>query len=254
MLKPITKTGFTLTELLIVIAIIAILISILFPVMMSAREKARQAACASNIKQIGLAILQYVQDSDEVFPIDNALPQNPHGAWYWTNLIYPYVQNTAVFNCPSFDGINHVANGYAPPPDIGDRLDYGINVSLVSTDACDFAQCAQPISKVNFPSETCLIGDDQGDGHPGENIGWNGSIGSAGFGHCGWPNLWYSTTDPAPGAPGPTSWTGPDCRHLGRATICFCDGHAATLGYNTLYYPPVGVAPANFRLWHLDAQ
>ena len=60
--------GFTLIELLVVIAIIAILAAILFPVFAQARGKARQAACLSNLKQLGLATLMYAQDYDEMFP------------------------------------------------------------------------------------------------------------------------------------------------------------------------------------------
>jgi prepilin-type N-terminal cleavage/methylation domain-containing protein len=64
-----TKLGFTLIELLVVIAIIAILAAILFPVFAKVREKARQTTCTSNEKQIGLGILQYVQDYDETYPL-----------------------------------------------------------------------------------------------------------------------------------------------------------------------------------------
>jgi prepilin-type N-terminal cleavage/methylation domain-containing protein len=62
--------GFTLIELLVVIAIIAILAAILFPVFARARENARRSSCQSNMKQIGLSLLQYVQDYDEVLPAD----------------------------------------------------------------------------------------------------------------------------------------------------------------------------------------
>src|SRR5471030_268187 len=68
------KRGFTLIELLVVIAIIAILAAILFPVFARARENARRASCQSNLKQLGLATLQYVQDYDERYPMDHTDP------------------------------------------------------------------------------------------------------------------------------------------------------------------------------------
>jgi prepilin-type N-terminal cleavage/methylation domain-containing protein len=64
-----SRRGFTLIELLVVIAIIAILASILFPVFARAREKARQASCVSNAKQIVMGTLMYSQDNDEVCPL-----------------------------------------------------------------------------------------------------------------------------------------------------------------------------------------
>ena len=73
------RRGFTLIELLVVIAIIAILAAILFPVFAKAREKARQASCQSNEKQLGLAFLQYVQDNDEKFPANFRRPMGLAG-------------------------------------------------------------------------------------------------------------------------------------------------------------------------------
>ncbi|HHX40945.1 MAG TPA: DUF1559 domain-containing protein, partial [Armatimonadetes bacterium] len=67
------RTGFTLIELLVVIAIIAILAAILLPVFARARENARKSTCQSNLKQMGLAVMQYVQDYDEVYPIGGML-------------------------------------------------------------------------------------------------------------------------------------------------------------------------------------
>ncbi len=100
-------TGFTLIELLVVIAIIAILAAILFPVFAKAREKARQTTCESNMKQIGLAVLQYNQDNDEVMP--SATYGNPSGCWTyysWRFAIYPYIKATGVYTCPSNTNIN----------------------------------------------------------------------------------------------------------------------------------------------------
>jgi len=96
--------AFTLIELLVVIAIIAILAAILFPVFAQAREKARATACLSNLKQIGLAVQQYVQDYDETYPngtdnwIVGTTAANVGG---WAGQIYPYVKSAGAFICPS---------------------------------------------------------------------------------------------------------------------------------------------------------
>src|SRR5438105_15312315 len=77
------RSAFTLIELLVVIAIVAILAAILFPVFAQAREKARQAGCLSNLKQLGLAQSMYTQDYDETLP--KAIHQMPDGSlfpWY----------------------------------------------------------------------------------------------------------------------------------------------------------------------------
>lgn len=104
------RNGFTLIELLVVIAIIAILAAILFPVFAKAREKARQSSCASNLKQLSLAIMGYTQDYDEtlvftvaVVPADYLGAHSVCGAYrgHWTGATTPYVKNTQVFVCPS---------------------------------------------------------------------------------------------------------------------------------------------------------
>ena len=94
------KRAFTLIELLVVIAIIAILASILFPAFARARENARRASCMSNLKQIGLGIMQYTQDYDESFPF--AGNEYPIAAGVdFPNLLQPYTKSTAIFVCPS---------------------------------------------------------------------------------------------------------------------------------------------------------
>jgi len=96
------KSGFTLIELLVVIAIIAILAAILFPVFAKVREKARQTACLSNMKQLGLALTQYTQDNDETFPSGMFQNRGPgaNAGCGWAGQIYPYVKSVAVFRCP----------------------------------------------------------------------------------------------------------------------------------------------------------
>ena len=100
--------AFTLIELLVVIAIIALLGSILFPVFSRARENARRASCASNLKQLGLGLFQYSQDYDEQFPLGLGyflIPTNPGVDYFpgdgWASQIMPYVKNTQIFDCPS---------------------------------------------------------------------------------------------------------------------------------------------------------
>src|SRR5215470_7938316 len=91
------RTGFTLIELLVVIAIIAILAAILFPVFAQARSKARAISCLSNMKQLGLGMMMYVQDYDETYPTSwNAWGQTSAWGIYpqvWCDMIYPYVKN-----------------------------------------------------------------------------------------------------------------------------------------------------------------
>jgi prepilin-type N-terminal cleavage/methylation domain-containing protein/prepilin-type processing-associated H-X9-DG protein len=87
--------AFTLIELLVVIAIISILAAIMFPVFARARENARRASCMSNLKQIGLGVMMYVEDYDETYPY------NRLSGVYWMDGLKPYVKNTQVFVCPS---------------------------------------------------------------------------------------------------------------------------------------------------------
>jgi prepilin-type N-terminal cleavage/methylation domain-containing protein/prepilin-type processing-associated H-X9-DG protein len=93
------RSGFTLIELLVVIAIIAILAAILFPVFAQARDKARQATCLSNVKQLSLAFGMYTQDHDERMIFWNPSIEYPMNRYQ--NRIQLYIKNNAVWNCPS---------------------------------------------------------------------------------------------------------------------------------------------------------
>ncbi|HEY3331218.1 MAG TPA: DUF1559 domain-containing protein [Capsulimonadaceae bacterium] len=129
--KP-RQTGFTLIELLVVIAIIAILAAILFPVFAKAREKARQSACQSNMRQIGIGILSYAQDYDEKFPCDSPTSGSaPTGNW--TAEVNIYTKSGQIFRCPNDAG------AFSTPIV---NYSYGYNGNLAGVNSAKFASPA----------------------------------------------------------------------------------------------------------------
>ncbi len=146
------RGGFTVIELLVVIAIIAILAAILFPVFAKAREAARQSSCASNLKQLSLGLLMYVQDYDETMP--GSAPGDAPSRWgHWVpgiwvsaaapsqvdqGAVYSYVKNANVFRCPSDPNANTK------------RLSYSMN------SVCGF----RPIAAAQTVSSTPLLVDE----------------------------------------------------------------------------------------------
>jgi len=159
------RRGFTLIELLVVIAIIAILAAILFPVFARAREKARQTSCLSNVKQMGLGMLMYAQDYDEMFPGMSIGPVR-HSAvvpehtkfnewhvgadWFdcWSNGIYPYIKNVQIFLCPSY-GSSCYGVAYGLPA-------LGINAAQTGTTAI-FGRPS--MGTIKRPAEIMMIGE-----------------------------------------------------------------------------------------------
>ena len=108
--------GFTLMELLVVISVIVILAALLFPTFARARENARRASCMSNMKQIGLGIMQYTQDYDERYPFTGI--EYPDTPGKLPQVLDPYVKNTKIFKCPSDSSAIGALSNYlatAPP-------------------------------------------------------------------------------------------------------------------------------------------
>lgn len=164
------RSGFTLIELLVVIAIIAILAAILFPVFAKAREKARQISCASNLRQLGLGMLQYTQDYDETYP-----GWNPNNTWpptlagfennnwntgaNWESAIYPYVKSVNVYECPD-----------APYPLNSYAYNWGIANGLPGAHGC----WGTAISALTSPSNTVMLFEWYGNGNPPPADGGSG--------------------------------------------------------------------------------
>lgn len=219
------KKGFTLIELLVVIAIIAILAAILFPVFAKAREKARQTSCLSNMKQLGVAVLSYVQDYDETLPNTWYGPGAWPGAYQWPQAVYPYIKNWQVFLCPSDSGRNIVSNNGAA----GSSLSYAFSVAYYSGSGVAGVSASGPANKalaaVQDPAGTVIMTESTG----GTETGWANIAGQP-------ANL--------------TTWMGTAARHNDGVNVNFIDGHAK-------WYRPSGLSNLNannvYTMWSIEA-
>jgi len=164
------KSAFTLIELLVVIAIIAILAAILFPVFAQAREKARQASCSSNCRQIGLAVMMYAEDYDQSYPLYVHAPK--HDQW-WYETIQPYAKNKKIFTCPSVKRRKDVAL------DVFGLNGYGVNYLHVIMHGPGWDWTKDPklqgpkrLAGLARPAETIMIADGQAEKGPDAGWGW----------------------------------------------------------------------------------
>lgn len=194
------RRGFTLIELLVVIAIIAILAAILFPVFARAREKARQASCQSNLKQIALAALMYAQDYDEV-TWDYAWREPTWTYWRWEPFAWPYTKNLQLTTCPS---IKMAQSGTPPIAYIGG---YGYNYYYCDRVALAYFQ---------QPSETVMFCD------VGRQDTTTSGINRA------------SHVNP-PHQPTYEYINRPDFRHNGVCNVAFYDGHVKSMKDGPFY-------------------
>jgi prepilin-type N-terminal cleavage/methylation domain-containing protein/prepilin-type processing-associated H-X9-DG protein len=252
------KSGFTLIELLVVIAIIAILAAILFPVFAQAREKARQITCASNLKQIGLGILQYEQDFDEEYPmLDYNDGSGNEVRWYQS--VSPYVKNGQTF---SWDSYYNGSGGIWTCPDlpVNQPANYGANWELF-LDGAPYAATGYPtpgvkISTVDSPSMIVMVSEKglaKGNTswlqfQPWEGM-WTNGGGTAANNYSYQPHLDIvapndtdetGAQDASGNAGFDAAWNGPEMmpryRHSGntQSNFLFCDGHVKSMGRGSI--------------------
>jgi prepilin-type N-terminal cleavage/methylation domain-containing protein/prepilin-type processing-associated H-X9-DG protein len=220
------RFAFTLIELLVVIAIIAILAAILFPVFAQAREKARATACLSNEKQLGLALMQYVQDYDQTWPCGRYNTSSggvmfPSGRG-WQQAVFPYAKSTDLFRCPNDD--TPVPPG-APNNSV---ISYAMNANLAEVSDADLTKPAMTVGLVEVSGNDGFLGpessgiDGRGPAGSGPVIATGGSAGGLErglyrTGSIGFPERVFGTgTSPRLGAP----------RHSEGSNFLCADGHA----------------------------
>lgn len=164
-MKSRNLSAFTLIELLVVIAIIAILAAILFPVFAQAREQARKTSCLSNMKELALANLMYVQDYDEAF-CNEGQPQAPAWGWQMTWLVetQPYIKNYGIMHCPS--------DSHTTPSWSGPAFSYAANGAFCYNNGWKMCGIINPArtwnddwqvaisdASISFPSSTILFSE-----------------------------------------------------------------------------------------------
>jgi prepilin-type N-terminal cleavage/methylation domain-containing protein/prepilin-type processing-associated H-X9-DG protein len=233
------RQGFTLIELLVVIAIIAILAAILFPVFARARENARRASCLSNMKQIGLGVIQYTQDYDEQLPMnfeyqprsDLRLPDGRGyiGRYTWHLQLFPYIKSQQVFVCPSDPnpkggfGDNGTVNPYNG--DWGEPFpnSYAANEVVINSNRDRPPNNGSPVSlaAVPRPASVYLLGD----GKPGYQAFYNQDW-LAGFNRMRYSGSCAGVTENNGGVEVTGQLTDECARHMGGGVIVYLDGHA----------------------------
>jgi prepilin-type N-terminal cleavage/methylation domain-containing protein/prepilin-type processing-associated H-X9-DG protein len=237
------RSAFTLIELLVVIAIIAILAAILFPVFAQAREKARQAACLSNCKQIGLGVMMYAEDWDQSYPLFAHFPTHEP---MWFQMIQPYIKNENVFTCPSVQRLITEATrpkqmaGWTVP--LYSFNGYGVNylhvIQYGPGDVTGKTMGPKRLAGLSRPAETIMIADGQGAKDWTAGMGWNAIYCAAEAGPS-----WYSKE-------GLDKTYALADRHNGGGSYIFADGHVRWMRRDAVISGP---REAGKELWgHFD--
>jgi prepilin-type N-terminal cleavage/methylation domain-containing protein/prepilin-type processing-associated H-X9-DG protein len=222
--RGISWRGFTLIELLVVIAIIAVLAAILFPVFARARENARRTSCQSNLKQIGLGLLQYTQDYDETLTLSfygSSGDSNNAGNYKWMDAIFPYVKSEQLFTCPSDSAVNREYLYHRKIPNGQTSINYGsYGLSGAYGTAGDNQTPPRSsglylvtLASLAVPATTIWVTDNNNapsTANPG---------GSQGF---FWPN---AASNPSITATNPRQLQNIVERHLETTSVLYCDGH-----------------------------
>ncbi len=161
------RRAFTLVELLVVVAIVAILAALLFPVFSRARERARLTVCTSNLKQIGAAVLMYAQDWDDTYPYAATILNEYEGRIDAPSLrmvLSPYLNpNSRVWFCPSWMGIHgHLLKDHPLWREYG--CTYAYSAFPYRADRCLYGK---PLAAVTRPAEKPMIWCASGDVHSG---------------------------------------------------------------------------------------
>jgi prepilin-type processing-associated H-X9-DG protein len=201
----------------------AILASILFPVFGRARENARRSSCQSNLKQIGLGLMQYTQDYDEVMPINNYNYAAGNSPSDWMDTIQPYTKSYQVFKCPSdsrsIDPINFLTQDSS----------YGVNMvgnnePAGNLNGPSISQTNKPVPMSSIGStSTCVFALDANSFQQAN----------------AWADLNVLTINNS-ASPRTLAGGGVE-RHLETLNVLWCDGHVKAMKLDALLKP--GVAP-----------